>query len=389
MCIFYLTKQNGTPNVDEPIRAAQLTLFDQQAATVRKAGAKMVVRFAYTETDSHDAAPDVVQAHLKQLAPHLRRNSDVIAVIQSGFVGRWGEGYYTDHFGDQTHVTSADWANRKAIVDRLLKIVPGRMVQVRTILMKRTMYGAAPVAPRNAYSTASVARVGHHNDCFLRNPTDSGTYIDPAVEMPYLASDSRYVAVGGETCGLRQPGDPPDRTDCSTARQEMRRFHYSYLNQDWNPCVIKKWTDQGCKVDADQQLGYRLSLTGSLFPASVKRGSTFPAKVTIDNTGWAAPFNARPVLLVLRNTTTRAVFTVTLAADPRRWQAGTLAVVAENVAVPASLPVGTYELLLGLPDAAPALSTNPDYAIRMATNGVWEPATGLNKLLRTITVTAS
>jgi hypothetical protein len=95
------------------------------------------------------------------------------------------------------------------------------------------------------------------------------------------------------------------------------------------------------------------------------------------------------VLLVLRNTTTRAVFTVTLAADPRRWQAGTSAVVAENVAVPTSLPVGTYELLLGLPDAAPALSTNPDYAIRMATNGVWEPATGLNKLLRTITVTAS
>ena len=61
--------------------------------------------------------------------------------------------------------------------------------------------------------------------------------------------------------------------------------------------------------------------------------------------------------------------------------------VVENVLIPASLPAGTYELLLSLPDAASSLMTKPHYAIQMATNNVWEPATGLNKLLKVVNVT--
>ncbi len=377
LCDFYFTRQDGSPNVTGPIRAEQLTTFDQQAATLRAAGAKMILRFAYTDADSHDAAPAVVQSHLDQLTPHLRRNSDVIAVVQSGFVGRWGEGYYTDHFGNAGKVTPADWANRKAVVDKLLTILPTRMVQVRTIAMKTTMYGPTP---------AAVARVGHHNDCFLRNPTDMGTYRDPAVDMPYLAVDSRHVAVGGETCGTAAPGAPPDRTDCSQAMPEMDRFHYSYLNEDYEPSVIAKWRAQGCKARADQKLGYRLSLQDSQIPASVRRGATFQARLAIRNTGWAAPFNPRPVFLVMRNTSSHAVVRVRLAADPRSWGPGTWPI-TQNIATPANLPAGQYELLLSLPDAAAPLRANPDYAIRMATEDVWEPATGFNKLLRTITVT--
>jgi hypothetical protein len=398
MCDFYLTKEDGTtPNLTDPIRTAQLTQLEQQAATVRAAGAKMIVRFAYTEkcvlsatecVTAHDAAPDIVQEHLNQLAPTLKRNKDVIAVVQSGFVGQYGEGYYSDHFGNAGDVSSVDWAHRKAIVDKLLTVVPGRMVQVRTPLMKRMMYGIAPVSSGNAYSTAPVARVGHHNDCFLRNPTDSGTYVDPSIEMPYLASDSTYVAVGGETCGVAGPGQPPDRTDCSKALPEMGRFHYSYLNQDYSVNVIDKWHTQGCKPEIDQRLGYRFSLVGSLFPTSIKRGSTFLVQIAIRNTGWATPFNFRPVFLVLRNIATGTVSKLRLDTDPRRWQAGTSVLIAQNVGIPASFHAGAYELLLSLPDVAPSLAARPDYAIRMATNDVWEPTTGFNKLLRMITVTS-
>jgi hypothetical protein len=396
MCDFYLTKQDGTPNLTVPIRPAQLTQFKKQAATVRAAGAKMIVRFAYTDqcvprtgcVTAHDAAPNIVQAHLNQLAPILRQNSDVIAVVQSGFVGQYGEGAYSDHFGNAGHVSPAEWANRKAIVDKLLAVVPGRMVQVRTPLMKRTMYGNAPVSFSNAYSTAPVARVGHHNDCFLRNPTDSGTYVDPSIEMPYLASDSTYVAVGGETCGVAKQNEPPDRTECPEALPEMEQFHYSYLNQDYSPDVIQKWRMQGCKSEADQRLGYRFSLVGSLFPTSVKRGSTYLAQIAIRNNGWATPFNFRPVFVVLRNMATGTVSKVRLSTDPRRWQAGTSVLVAQNIGIPDFFQAGEYELLLSLPDPAPSLAGNPDYAIRMATNNVWEPTTGFNKLLRRITVTA-
>ena len=134
MCIFYLAEFKTSP-----ISQAQLDRFDRQAAAVRAAGLKMVVRFAYTSSEAGDDAPlSRVNAHLDQLAPHLRSNSDVIDVVQSGFVGAWGEGYYSQNFGNSGVISPADWANRKAIIDKLLNVLPAtRMVQVRTPRMKR------------------------------------------------------------------------------------------------------------------------------------------------------------------------------------------------------------------------------------------------------------
>jgi len=36
--------------------------------------------------------------------------------------------------------------------------------------------------------------------------------------------------------------------------------------------------------------------------------------------------------------------------------------------------------LLGLPDAAASLAARPEYAIALANDKLWEPATGLNSL---------
>ena len=52
--------------------------------------------------------------------------------------------------------------------------------------------------------------IGHHNDCFLASSLDRGTYVDRAVEYPYLEADSKYTVVGGETCTLSED-DPLDR----------------------------------------------------------------------------------------------------------------------------------------------------------------------------------
>ena len=105
----------------------------------------MILRFAYTESKTgNDATPAMVQEHLGLLTDTLRRNSDVIAVMESGFVGAWGEGHYTQHFGDAGDVEPADWENRNAVVDRLLSILPrDRKVVVRTPLMKWKRFGEA------------------------------------------------------------------------------------------------------------------------------------------------------------------------------------------------------------------------------------------------------
>ena len=47
-----------------------------------------------------DAPKNIVLNHIAQLKPLLQDNADVIACMQMGFIGTWGENYYSDYFGD-------------------------------------------------------------------------------------------------------------------------------------------------------------------------------------------------------------------------------------------------------------------------------------------------
>jgi Domain of unknown function (DUF4832)/Domain of unknown function (DUF4874) len=375
MCVFYLAAFKNAP-----ISAAALDQLQQQLDTVRAAGLKMILRFAYTTSTAGDDAPlSRVLQHLDQLAPYLSANSDVIHVVQAGFIGAWGEWYYTQNFGNQGVVSATDWANRKAVVDKLLGVLPSnRMVQLRTPNFKRTMYGTAAVTSGQAYGGSTVARLGHHNDCFLASADDLGTYLNPAVEYPYLAAETQFVPMGGETC---QPNPP--RSQCPTALQELARFHWNYLNTDYRAEVLNGWTSGGCMADVRRNLGHRFQLTQGTYPAAAS--GNLSVQLTVRNAGWAAPFNPRGLELVLRNTATGTVYKRPLGADPRRWAAGTTTTVSQSVSL-SGVPAGSYRLLLNLPDPRPGLATRPEYSIRLANTGVWEPATGFNDLLHTLTV---
>jgi hypothetical protein len=211
---------------------------------------------------------------------------------------------------------------------------------------------------------------------------DSNTtakYTLEGVEYPYLAADTTYVAMGGETCGANPP-----RSSCPTATAEMAKFHWTYLNTDYEPNVIAGFSSGGCLTDITRRLGYRFALLTGSYPATATRGGTLPISFTVRNDGWSAPINPRGAELVLRNTSTSAVYRLRLTADPRRWAAGSTTTVSQTLTVPASVPAGAYRLLLNLPD--PQLSGRPEYSIRLADQGTWEASTGFNNLLATVTV---
>jgi hypothetical protein len=376
MCVFYLAEyKNG------PIAQAALDQLQQQLATVRAAGLKMVLRLAYTtSTTGDDATKDRVLAHLDQLAPYLNAGKDVIAVVQTGLIGAWGEWYYTQNFGNAGVVSATDWANRKAVTDKLLSVVPStRMIQLRTPKFKRTMYSTTPVQPGNAYNGSSLSRIGHHNDCFLASADDFGTYENPSVEYPYLQADTTYVAMGGETCGVNAP-----RSACPTATAELAQFHWSFINTDYEPNVLNSWNTGGCLGTVSKNLGYRFRLESGTYPATASPGGSLPISFTVHNDGYATPFNPRGLELVLRNTSTGATYKLPIASDARRWTAGTSTTVSQTLTVPTTLPAGSYALLLNLPD--PLLSTRPEYSIRLANQSTWDAATGMNSLLHTVNI---
>ncbi|WP_432542001.1 DUF4832 domain-containing protein [Kineococcus sp. SYSU DK002] len=400
--VFYLEKFAATPTLDP----RWLSKVEADLASAREAGVSVIVRFAYAQGDAWpysppygDATLDVVLSHIEQLGPLLRANADVIATVQSGFVGLWGEGYYTDHFAaDPANpgvVTEEDWAKRAAVVQALLDELPDdRTLQVRTMYMKQTVLGVptgeeGALTPGQAYDGTDLARVGHHNDCFLASPDDFGTFLSSplALDEDYLAADTRYVPMGGETCTVNPP-----KSEWGSASTLMARYHFSYLNRDYNQDVLNSWGQAGIEETA-KRLGYRFVLEDSTVTAGLPRErSSATVEVEVRNEGWAAPYNERPARLVLRND--KGAWAVpftggegsTSPADARDWAPGTTTVIT---AEPCGVPKGKYDAYLELPSPDASVQSDPDFSIRTANTGTWMAETGWNDLGQSVTVRAA
>ena len=369
--------------LNSPIAQSALDTFQTQMDNMRAAGIKTIVRFVYNQSDSGaDAALPQLSAHMDQLAPYLARNKDVIAVIQGGFIGSWGEYANSQHYGQIQALSAQNQADRAAVMAKQLATTPvERQVQIRFPRSKIAMHGSTPVSATEAFNGSAKSRIAHHNDCFLATSSDWGTYGNTSTEYPYLNAESTYLAVGGETCKVNQP-----RTDCPTALQELAMFHWSYLHQGYHLDVLNNWRNQGCFTQIQQRLGYRFTLQNGTYSMSAKPGGTFAASFTVKNDGWAAPFNARDVELVFRNTATGTLYRSKLNVDPRKWLAGQTVTVNQNVTLPADMVKGNYTVLLNLPDPMTSIRNRPEYAIQLANNNTWESSTGFNNLNHTVEI---
>ena len=190
---------------DRPLTDTLLTQIRADFAIARATGVKLILRFAYTDKATTGDCPDqykicppygdapkaIVLEHIRQLGPLMHENADILAVLQMGFIGIWGENYFTDYFGDASTnslgvVPDSSWRDRNDVLSALLTALPAnRMVQVRTPQIKqRFVYGPqAPVTATGmdtatAFGASTAARIGFHNDCFLASPDDYGTFYD-------------------------------------------------------------------------------------------------------------------------------------------------------------------------------------------------------------------
>jgi Domain of unknown function (DUF4832)/Domain of unknown function (DUF4874)/Secretion system C-terminal sorting domain len=376
------------------IPQSYLTNMQTDFNRIRNAGLKAIIRFTYSNSESatvKDASKTMILAHLQQLQPLLTANVDVISLMQAGFIGAWGEWYYTSQseFGgygyNNTALTTSNIANRKAVIDEMLAALPSsRMVQIRTPTFKRSMYSTTALPESVAFNKTSIARLGHFNDCFLASPDDFGTFENTATEYPYLIQETKYLAMGGETCAVNSP-----RSDCASALLEMSKFHWSYLNLDYYPAVIAGFTEDNCFNEIQKKLGYHFELTSAVLPQAVALGSSLNISLSLKNQGFAAPFNERKAYLVLKHVTTNQTYSILLNSDPRKWLGPTIITINQNLVLPTNLTAGNYKLYLSLPDSEPSLANRPEYAIQMGNTNVWESATGLNSLNHTINVSAT
>ena len=352
-----------------------LDLIANDFAVAREGGVKLVMRFSYTNVQTGEDAPlEIILLHLDQLEPLLRANADVIAYVEAGFIGAWGEWYYSTNKLNNTN-------DRRSVLFKELSVLPeSRAVVVRTPSYKRDIFKVyTALTPDSAFSGSYRARTGAHNDCFLASNTDYGTYNNIEQDKTFLNLDNRYVPQGGETC------NPSAYSGCENALTDLTRMHWSVLNKDYHQTVLNGWVTNGCMDDIKRRLGYRLELLESTLTDSLKPGSTVSFDFRMANLGFAAPYNPRNLEIVLRKQDGGKYFLIT-GEDPRFWMSGDTMDVSVEAGIPADLPPGSYQVALHLADPEPALHNRPEYAIRLANDGLWEDSTGYNLLQQTLYV---
>lgn len=361
--------------------------FDDDMQILRQHGFKCVLRFAYDWNSKNDASLTYVKKHIASLKPHLEANKDVIYVLEAGFVGQWGEWYYSKNFGNETqHLNS----NRRQVLDAMLDACPtNRFLLTRYAMIKTEYLGdTQPLTWDKAFKGTDRARLGHHNDAFLNDYGNDGTYDDGdgnyTAMRNYIAQETLYVPNGGE-CNVEDKNLAAIVAQQDTTLAELRRFHWSFCGSQYAEAVTKKWRSNGTFEEMNRVLGYRLQLISTLIPDNLTAGDRPRILIRLVNKGCAPLYNERPVYLVLKNEQTS--YPILLQADPRRWIPGQLLSISETLTLPSNIPSGTYQIYLYLPDASSSIAADPRYAVRFANVGTWDASTGMNDLLCSVTVT--
>jgi hypothetical protein len=371
--VFYLDNFKNTA-----ISASELQLIQNDLNTVRDAGLKAILRFAYTDDMAGTDAPlAIVQQHLDQLKPVFENNKDVIAFVQAGFIGAYGEWHSSSN-------GLATIENEKTVLNKLLSVLPPEiMVQVRTPVQKQQIFtNTNPVTADIAYSTDARARVGHHNDCFLSGGTEYGTYSNITLEKQYISNEANFVPVGGETCPPTGGYSPT----CVESQAQMKLLKWTYLNLDYYPATINGWRSSGCFDEFQRSLGHRLALVKSDIADVAALNSSLAVKIEMINRGYAPLYHKKNVSLVLKNKTTGTFYAVPMTTDLRTIKPLLSVVVTESLSL-SGIPAGEYDLYLKIADRADGLKNRLEYSIRLANTGTWvEENGGINNLKQTLKI---
>jgi hypothetical protein len=391
---------------------------------VRAYGFKVILRFKYRDEGSdpgcdgdstgcrpYDDPPVAnIQMHINDLKDTFDDYSDVIFLIQAGWVGRWGE-FNDDHdcYGylfptDETD----DWMD---IMDTHYDALPEeRMTAFRYPDLKDRYLNARgydtdqnPFLDGEAFQDNKRSEIGHYGDCILRNEHDGGTFDEPpsiAHWRNYLIEEAAWTPYGGETC--LDDDDADDWAQCSYAEGELRARHLTYLNSQYDQDVINNdpsglWYQGGCRSDISREMGYRFDVDEVTRSQRVRPGDALQITVKITNQGYAPMYYPRPVILILRHPTNGTRYMADLSgsgtdADPRYWPSGGPHTFTRNVRIPSMAPgdeADNYTLALWMPDSAEILrdsSGDWKYAVQLASwvdgtsTPIWEGSTGYNIL---------
>lgn len=375
----------------------------------RAAGAKVVFRPRYDTEEDNDPSKcglfhaDTVERqkdHIDVIAKMIASYKDVVAFIQAGYLGKWGE-WNAHGFSDATAPFLFNDATRAEIIDHVLKTYKEHQIE-QDVGLRRPVF-AREVILRAEANGEPRPNVGIHTDCFMSSNSDGGTYskfkdIEANFETveeakAYARELAEDASFGGETCENEDnPGSERWR-DCDQVLAESAEMHLTYLNGDFFQGALDLWGEKGCFETIRRRIGYRFEVKRVEYTQNVAPGGSFTVAIDIVNSGWAKLHKPRTAEVVLRS-----------GANPPERYTPSNSATAEWAPAPdtmtappmtrleltdtAPMTAGTYSVRLAIPDRdAPE---RIPYAVKLASkrNGVrlFDASTGENDFGVTIKV---
>ena len=400
-----------------------ITYIRNVLTNVRSSGKKAIVRFGYSNTHQTDPTmhpqtihqeptKDQILSHIAQIKPILQDYEDVILVGQAGFIGTYGEWYYTTNFSryeekwnsknnryewyeyrdftfdeDNDKVTGFD--DRYTVLTAILDAFPtSRQVEVRTPAYKQFYINPNHVSQwtslndNNGFGTDPVNRLAFHNDAFLYGGTDLGTF-HYDFEKAMWQQQAEYLICGGEAPYSSTPITEMEGYSYNKIPAGVYNNHYTYLHHDTaypsgssgGSTLFRHWYEEGWIPNIKKMLGYRLYLSHVSFSASGSTaGSTAHLSFTLKNSGAARVVNERPMKLVLLHDGTPYVLSedignVRLVPSGKVLSGTTVTPGSKEFVVDFTLNrniVSGDQLAIWLPDKAEGLQNRAVYSIRLA-----------------------
>ncbi|SHL24861.1 DUF4832 domain-containing protein [Fibrobacter sp. UWH4] len=316
-------KRDTVRGVSQDLTEDALNVLQQTFDNIRDYGGHVIVRICYDPwyngRSNVTPAHEWVLKHVKQLAPVLSKNTDVIVALEMGMHGAYGE-MHSD--------TSITYDRVAEAVNLMLRNTPPEL----KILTRTGNYSAKVLGFDNwgvdfhidGETFAEIAkakgdtmyRVGMFNDGYLGTQYDYGTWgadcktsICREEGVAWLEKYSINTPYGGEaltTADGYQVINTPE-----FLAYEGFRTHTSYLNIQWNNNLINSWKKtlfkqkdfdyDPARVDSlsgfkyiNDHLGYRFVLRESWLSDTVGADGILRAKLRIQNVGfgnltWNAP----------------------------------------------------------------------------------------------------
>lgn len=405
----YLTGYCEAGIADDKLAALQKS-FDR----ARNCGVKFLLRFAYeSNRSSPGPTSDRVLSHIDQLREIIHKNIDVIYVMQCGFVGLWGE-WHTS-----VHGLESDSGKSSAILRSALEMLPsGRFTQMRRAKYKKNNLEALKafeeISSSTAFGDKPAARIGFFNDGTLANSCDGGTWPDAPFsthgnpEFDYVCREAPYMPVDGE---LFWTGHGERFIAGLTAAERFCLHHYttfSYvhgfhkLDKDNVEWVIDDWQKQELpeKVLKDRRLpvsdsyfdaaprtsfeyirdhlGYRIEVQSAEWPRTAWPDDEIKFSLSLINRGFSTFINVRRPFFTLIGTSGQ-IIEIPTEADCRSWQPykpgdperkPPTHKVSASIKLPQGISPGEWQVGFWLPDAAPSLRLEPEYAVRCANGDI-------------------